>query len=504
MITPLAALRSRSSVKAADVIVYRDGDYAVAVDRFGNEIARSTDHAEVIQRAIDEVLKNGGIIFLKGEFVLNKMVEQKDNTVVVGYKAKVVAAKSFDTLWRMHGSHTYLYGLELDGNYLITGAIVSIRKLSTDTKEYKNIVVKDCIIKNIKQDTGEWLMNIWDGTARWELKDVVIENNVFEDSSERPNFEALVVSYSYNVVIKNNTFLRVGNYGIQAFRSKHIKIISNYIEPEEDKDITAIRSDSYDVIIENNTIKNAYYGIVIVGQKYSESGMRAGKVRVRNNIVLNTKYPLQVYGGYDDDLEDVIVEGNVFEGRPDINSEIVFGRNPTGYTGKLVNFKFVNNVVRDLGYGIAVYSYIKDYPIIEGNIIMNFGRYVAGASYLRSGIRIASGAKAIIRGNRFVDLQDSPTSYYAIYEYDDAGTSIIEDNAIDNMIASPPIRIANPGTLVRRNKGADPQGEVEVYSDCTNIPTTGLYKGHVIACYDSANSKWVLKVWDGSAWQTIG
>lgn len=60
-----------------DVMVFRDEDYAVAVDKQWHVIAKSTDHASVIQSAIDNI---GGIIIIKaGEYYLKhgiKIIER--------------------------------------------------------------------------------------------------------------------------------------------------------------------------------------------------------------------------------------------------------------------------------------------------------------------------------------------------------------------------------------------------------------------------------------------
>ena len=88
MITPLAALRSRSSVKAADVVVYRDGDYAVAVDKFGNEIARSTDHAEVWNLVIDKI-ECGRIIGISSFDIKKPIYVNNDNLKIEGGIFKV-------------------------------------------------------------------------------------------------------------------------------------------------------------------------------------------------------------------------------------------------------------------------------------------------------------------------------------------------------------------------------------------------------------------------------
>ena len=45
---------------------------------------------------------------------------------------------------------------------------------------------------------------------------------------------------------------------------------------------------------------------------------------------------------------------------------------------------------------------------------------------------------------------------------------------------------------------------IPLLSDCADLPSSGDYKGQAITCYDSGAGKWVLKVWDGSAWQQVG
>lgn len=88
MITPLAALRSRDSIKTADIVVYRDGDYAVAVDRYGNELISSTDHAKVLQEAINKVGKDGGgkVYIFEGTYLLQRPIylQQFNNEQGIG------------------------------------------------------------------------------------------------------------------------------------------------------------------------------------------------------------------------------------------------------------------------------------------------------------------------------------------------------------------------------------------------------------------------------------
>lgn len=59
-------------------------------------------------------------------------------------------------------------------------------------------------------------------------------------------------------------------------------------------------------------------------------------------------------------------------------------------------------------------------------------------------------------------------------------------------------------TVMQATSSKMEKNGLPLYTDCGSIPASGDYTGESLVCYDSANAKWVLKVWDGSAWQTIG
>ena len=75
----------------ADVIVYREGEYAVAVDRNGNTITKSTDHTDVIEKAIEV----GDSIVLTGEFELGRQLVIDKAIVVDARNASFII--SFNT-----------------------------------------------------------------------------------------------------------------------------------------------------------------------------------------------------------------------------------------------------------------------------------------------------------------------------------------------------------------------------------------------------------------------
>lgn len=78
-------------LKPADVIVYRDGGYAVAIDRHGNIISRGTDQYMVLKDSVEEVVyrksRNNDNI------VVNVFVVGLDGTVHTGWENELIPAR---------------------------------------------------------------------------------------------------------------------------------------------------------------------------------------------------------------------------------------------------------------------------------------------------------------------------------------------------------------------------------------------------------------------------
>ena len=103
----------------ADVIVYRDGEHVVAVDNKGNTIARSTDHAEVIQKAIDS-LSEGGRVFVKaGTYNCRTTITINKPISFLGeHKATVLQGDADPILLVTREGATYFEGFEI-GNLVV-------------------------------------------------------------------------------------------------------------------------------------------------------------------------------------------------------------------------------------------------------------------------------------------------------------------------------------------------------------------------------------------------
>ena len=108
--TPEVLVR-KSDIHAfpADVIVFRDGDYAVAVARGKGEIYRSKDHAYVLQRAIDYLVNEcngrGTIDLGLGDYIIDGVdVIMQYN----GVRIQIVGHSHWDNEWYPKGSHIIL------------------------------------------------------------------------------------------------------------------------------------------------------------------------------------------------------------------------------------------------------------------------------------------------------------------------------------------------------------------------------------------------------------
>ena len=465
MITPLAALRSRSSVKAADVIVYRDGDYAVAVDRFGNEIARSTDHASVIQ----EALRHGGRIVLNGDFKLSSSIVVRDTIDMLS-----IIHTHGRIFWEGVGhaiqlnvvNYLYVNGLHVvgtDGQVSPQGVLKASSGIA--------VVVEDSSFEKMLPDINTstfqllWLDN---------YKIIIVEKNLISASQNIGNvngFDNLTLSPDTEdsmVVVRGN---RVENFG------------------------DAIVMWGGLCIAEGNMIVNSPFG--------SPWGVDFARCKfgiARSNLVKSTTIARGIYAhaaSSNITPKQFIIESNRIEADSSTNNigsidvtvgdEIIISKNiiinPVrgvyvhAYDSSMKHVVVKDNVIYSPTFiGIAVYAekYDIESSHVEGNKIVN----PSGNSvfYLRSYNGILHYAEA--RGNLVMNPGSLSVGIWNI--------NVIKKKIFDN------------------EPGINTDGVVEVLSDCGSLSSTGDYTGQLVACYDSANSKWVLKVWDGSAWQTIG
>ena len=160
----------------ASVIVFRDGDYAVAVDRKGNVISRSTEHSLVWKEAINAIhpVPDGEIRVINGsghEYITSESVEIPSGVIIMNSKFKlddnancdIVKSIDFDSLtgqnkWYVDTDGVpYRFGLinvHIDGNKANNTAGSGIKFYG---KAYilLNVLVRDCAEYGLYSECGD-------------------------------------------------------------------------------------------------------------------------------------------------------------------------------------------------------------------------------------------------------------------------------------------------------------------------------------------------------------
>ena len=120
-------------IPLASAIIYKKGDYAIAKiwnEQWGrwSRIAKSTDHASVIQTAINYINNAGGgkLLIKKGEYLINSLISVGNNTIIEGEgQGNTILKRNSNTRGLITNKNTGASGYE--GNYNIV-----IRNLSID------------------------------------------------------------------------------------------------------------------------------------------------------------------------------------------------------------------------------------------------------------------------------------------------------------------------------------------------------------------------------------
>ena len=312
----------------------------------------------VIQEAINKAkLAGGGIVFIPfGEYLLHSEILLYSNIKIVGTKGTILKRRNSSMRIFMRPDLK-----ETDGGY--DGiANFEIHNVIFDGEEKTEITgmlclghgnrirIKNCVFKN--------LLNNWHMIEVNGCKDVVIEDNIFENYR---GTESIQIDFMLNdevypfpclkdetvcdgITIKNNIFKRIYGTGIghHSFKAnvipRNITVKDNYFEDVSEYCIHL--SDLEKFTVKGNKIFNAQYGVVIdfyytaskeilIADNYMDLQKRADStgvqgrgitiapsaidgitdVVIRNNIVKNAvRYGIAVTAG------NLTIDGNTVQG----------------------------------------------------------------------------------------------------------------------------------------------------------------------------------------------
>lgn len=272
-------------LKPADVIVERVGDRARAVDRYGNLITESTDHASVWQSAIDNAPYYGIVVGL-GEFIFKGQVIIKKPLTITGgrfIRDPTIGTKSHVFFIVGNGKGEPI----LDGTIRFSGCYI-------DGNE-----------RNISQTYGE-LANapVHDGIEVLKVRSFIVNGCTFKDIGRSAIWvtcvECIEGEISHNEVrVLNNYFENIA-YGITAEAYEKLIVGNNVVRGiNSDGDPTTYDGffvnpnylEAHDTVITGNIVD----GLVPEGYPYAGTyGRNAYNV------------------GGDVNIENVIITSNIF------------------------------------------------------------------------------------------------------------------------------------------------------------------------------------------------
>jgi len=422
----------RLSQIPADVLVFKEGDYAVAVDGKTKEvIARSTDHAEVIQASIDHVASQGGgkVYIDAGECDLggkDVSLVGKSNIVVVGagVGATIIKRGGFVKNDSGYTENVVFAFMTVDGmnevprpfNFAENSKnfwLVGVHARNTKQALYWggcSLKAVGCIFENL--GTGD--------------ENMVMGHNPFDDD---------YALFAYNRFIYT---LDSGTGGMLATgATKDVIVVGNMFVDEHGVRYAPLGFENSNGVITRVVVeKNVFINLggtnkgINIGNK--PDGNFSGSAIVKNNLFY--LYKLNVKG-----FRRVEVEGNIFE-------------KPAGYA--------INLDITDKAYAIIKSNVVYDPSEVNNEWPDNVAIY----AYDWQG-------EVIVEGNIIVDTRDTPkmVNGIALGEARNLGAyeAIVKDNVILNGTGNGIKTGSNVNALIRDNRSnmpADISGKLYVNS----------------------------------------
>jgi len=419
-------------IPLASAIIYKEGNYAIAKvwnEQWGrwSRIAKSTDHADVIQSAINEIYNNyggGKILIKKGIYELIKTVFLKSNIRLVGEGIKSIL-KLVSLPDQLIGDFHRFYTMITNENWRSGGdSNISIENL--------HLVVEPNLI-----GTNGYERTVYTASF-WGASNVLVRNNMIESCGVR---FSLSDNYAYylknnfdphftntdcrNVIYENNTILNVVE-GLWLDRVDGALVKGNWIETTLDSAMGLHWGGRGYIIVENTILRlkgdpwtpddvaGASIEITSAFDGHSDAFYQENHV-IANNVIksVNTGYQgeiafngykfknIRIIGNYiekvhDDTLstgtyngcihvqgENIVVMGNVCIPDPDTTYAVIRVWSKDSPARNIVISK---NIIYGGAkyYGIHVHeehnTHTTEDVLVEGNIIIG--------SYSRAGINV--------------------------------------------------------------------------------------------------------------------
>ena len=370
-------------IHPADVIVYRDGDYAVVVKRGLGEIYRSTNHTEAIQYAINSLTPNRTwkeTIKIIGKF--STTLHENESKIKIPPYTIIEGPAEFDVEFAKGDNQIFF---DIDGS-----CKVEIRYIKFNLKGFggssqkpetaiavrngaKKVTIEkiDVLDKRSALDDAYWVYGIHIGTwgvSTRENKYIEIRDSYFySDGRENRAFMAIRVSSAEKVFIEN-CYIQ----GRELDEPYNNKI--GYAP------LQIIASD--EVIVRNTIVVGSHHNLITTDVYDTETPDMCKRLRFENLILL---------GGFDDAIDPNYTEDSVVVGCIIDNTIGVGGPEGDGISLEHC-FRWVisGNFIRATRCGINTPSGPNPDIVITGNWIE--GRV--------AGIQLTNVAHSVVVGNR--------------------------------------------------------------------------------------------------------
>ena len=410
-------VRGQYTSPVASAIVYKEGDYAVAKvwnEQWGrwSRIAKSTDHASVIQSAINTInAQGGGIIFLrKGTYTLSTRIQLKSNIIIIG-----------------EGFQTKLVASDYLGSY---GMFSNL-----------DFAIENVKISNLYIDGGGHSGQI--GVTAFGGSDVTKKNILIHNVKFTNLNNAIYFVYASNFKIELCDFENC-TQAVRILGGTDFVISRNYIHDCSNNHLTGaiyLTTNCQRGIIENNILENLdrpedmTNGILISEPSAEACKYIVVKGNILNNIGANSTdvSAISVANG-----QRCLVIGNTIINIPHAGID-------TGTDGE--HIIIANNLLYNCGYVSAMW--VRSGSLVIGNVFIDCGH-----GYSEScAIKIANSSHAIVMGNRIYDTRTGAERLaYGIRESGDSDYNTIVHNDIEN-VQTQAIEVLGANTIVKYNKG---------------------------------------------------
>ena len=326
-----AWMRRRSDLytSPADVIVYQDDNgYAYALDTKKKKIIAgpSTDHASVIQSAID-YLENGGKIYIShGTYTINNTIKLKDYITVNGSgystllkledQSNCNVIENFD---KTNGnSHIKIFNIRIDANNTNQDPNSVVRGISLTN--CGNVEIGGVIITNTTRHGiycsgcydviihDNYLYNIGinnisggDGIALSNCYRTIVSRNIIENTNDAG---ILVSGIWASSAISNNFVMNAYTGNIWIESGRYITITGNICWKNNNSSFGGIHiswdgtNRNNNIIASGNIIYGCYYGIRVI---YTDDSRF-----VNNTIISPITSPV-----YTSNINNVIIRNNI-------------------------------------------------------------------------------------------------------------------------------------------------------------------------------------------------